>query len=158
EPTNPSDYRFALLITEKVADLLGRPGQERYVDMLLQAPSKSKIAQWTYDPAKSGINPDPKAQTLIARIVVIQRQVNTSKLCKAPSAVLPPNPLPCAYSDVSDADGFWNEMFPSDPSQDATSRIVAISPPIPSYNPMDLPQSCKLDTTLNSLPPAGQGD
>ena len=43
-------------------------------------------------------------------------------------------------------------------AQDATSRIIAVSPPIPAYDPNALPQSCKVDTTFKSQNIAGKGE
>jgi hypothetical protein len=138
--SNPSDYRFALLLTQEVPDLLGRRGQERFVDMLLQENFKnSATAAWNYTP-KPEVNPN----SLIARIVVIQRQINTSKnssVCKDPK-----NPS----CDVPDANHLWPELFPADPTQDAISRIVAVSPPIVGYDPRALPQSCRTDPSTQT--------
>ncbi len=167
EPTKfPSEYRFALLLTEQVSDLLGRRGQERFVDMLLQAPMNSSAALWTYDPKESKV--DPSKQDLIARIVVVQRQVNTtaSTPCYDPPTPppAPPTEPKLPQCDVRSAKAFWEEMFPPntdatpEKAKDATSRIVAVSPPILAYKPAALPQSCKADTTFDSQNNEGKGD
>lgn len=168
DPKSPSEYRFALLLTQEVPDLLGRRGQERFVDMLLQAPTKSDAALWIYDPKESKV--DPSNQNLIARIVVIQRQVNVTALTPCfdppPPPPAPPTEPKLPQCDVRTAEALWEEMFPQAPgadtlpekAKDAISRIVAVSPPIPAYNPTALPQSCKADTTFKSQTNEGKGD
>ena len=168
DPKYPNDYLFALLLTQEVPDLLGRRGQERFVEMLLQAPTKSVAALWTYDSTESKV--DPSNQDLIARIVVIQRQVNTTALTPCFDPPVPPPAPPSEpklpQCDVRTAEALWEEMFPQAPgsdtlpekANDAISRIVAVSPPIPAYNRTASLKSCKVDTTFNPQISEGNGD
>ena len=122
DPKDPSFYRFALLLTQEVPDLLGRRGQERFVDMLLQPapivdtvkPPKTYAATDAAWKCNSPLATEPKSQNLIARIVVIQRQVNTTALCGKPPGP-PPSSVPCPYLDITDAADLWKEMFPQYP-------------------------------------------
>jgi hypothetical protein len=127
---------FGILLTEEVPDLLGRKGQERFRDVLLQPNTdKSILASW-----KS----DHDSPNLIGRIIAIQRQVNVS----------PPqsNADPCRGGVVSPgdarppctlatADELWREMFPRD-GQDVIARIMAISPPVTKTAPI----TCAVNT------------
>jgi hypothetical protein len=117
---------FGLLLTQQVNDMLGRPNQERFIDLLFLKPSGNEetTAMWPYSIPK-GLSPTD----LIGRVVVIQRQVDTSAGCGAA-----PAPWPC---DLTTRDELWKEMFPGmdSPDQkasDAAARILAVSPPIPA--------------------------
>jgi hypothetical protein len=134
---------FALLLTEEVPDLLGRKGQERFVDVLLQPAADSVAASWQF--------PQPKGVNLIGRIVVIQRQVDVTSssvgkdACRLDSDPKDRRPL-CNLSSVAD---LWDEMFPGNIDQDAVSRIIAVSPPVftvrsPSISRIGL-LSCAVD-------------
>ncbi len=110
-------YIYALLVTEEVSDLLGRQGQERFRDVLLNPAigvpgSSSTTARWTTSLTGSAF---------MGRILVIQRQAN-STACTTKKAG-------CVLSNASD---LWKEMFPSDvpEQQDVISRIVSVSPPV----------------------------
>jgi hypothetical protein len=133
---------FGLLLTEEVPDLLGRKGQERYVDLLLKpSASGSTLASW-----KPARNYDGK--NLIGRIVAIQRQVNVtppagmSAACQASAALDDTRPL-CT---LTTADELWEQMFPGEDkdgiAQDAIARIVAVSLPIQKNSPI----SCAIAT------------
>lgn len=115
---------FGLLLTEEVTDLLGRKGQERFHDILLQpSADKSTVASW-----KSDID----SPNLVGRIIAIQRQVNVSppqgKVDACQEGVVSPGDdrPPCT---LSTADELWRELFVPD-GQDVIARIVAVSPPI----------------------------
>jgi hypothetical protein len=124
---------FALLLTEEVPDLLGRKGQERFRDVLLEPAHP-------YPPGGPDSDPDytyacwsgapPRGSNYIGRILAIQRQVNTWPY----KAVANP--------PLSTAQTLWDEMFPSDATADASSRIVAVSPPIA----ISVSPSCLNDT------------
>jgi hypothetical protein len=125
---------FALLLTEEVPDLLGRKGQERFRDVLLQPahPSSNVLSidpdtGYTYA-CWSGA--PQKGSNYIGRVLAIQRQVNTWAY---KTVVNPP---------LSSAQDLWVEMFPNDDAADASSRIVAVSPPIS----VSVPVSCSKDT------------
>ena len=129
---------FGLLLTQLVPDLIGRKGQERFIDLLLQsASSSSTSAVWPF-PKSNGIDPT----AIIGRIVVIQRQVNTSAACDRPAPATSPT------CNLISAAELWKELFPAftstDPSifPDAVDRIVAVSPPIPDRAPLD----CSVDS------------
>lgn len=139
DPKVASNYIFGLLLTQEVPDLLGRRGQERFVDMLLQPNEGTASASWPFTP-QAWVD----TKMLIGRIVVIQRQINISTGCNAPST--PPKFPLC---DIKNATDLWPELFPPDPTQDAVSRIVAVSPPIITFDPTALPRSCKKDTTFS---------
>jgi hypothetical protein len=124
---------FALLITEEVPDLLGRKGQERFVDVLLKparpddgstAAPGSTTACWS---GSAGLRQGP---SYVGRVLVVQRQVNTSAHASITNIPL------------SSAQGLWAEMFPGDDTTDVSSRIVAVSPPIFT----DVQISCMVDT------------
>jgi hypothetical protein len=121
---------FGLLLTEEVPDLLGRNGQERFQDVLLQpSTDKPTLASWksNHDSWKS----DHDSPNIVGRIVAIQRQVNVSPpkdkadACQDVVAPLDARP-PCT---LTTSDELWSEMFPQD-GRDVMARIVAISPPI----------------------------
>lgn len=112
-------YLLALLLTQEVPDLLGRKGQERFMNVLLHpataaADPSFTTASWS----ARGIDDDAN---VIGRIIVIQRQANSTE-CKNKART-------CA---LSTADDLWKEMFPPAGSedQDALSRILSVSPPI----------------------------
>jgi hypothetical protein len=124
---------FALLLTEEVPDLLGRKGQERFVDVLLKparpdngsaATSGSTTACWS---GSVGLQQGP---SYVGRVLAIQRQVNTSANAKI------------ANIPLSSAQALWAEMFPDDDNTDVSSRIIAVSPPIFT----DVQISCTIDT------------
>jgi len=127
---------FGLLLTEEVTDLLGRKGQERFHDILLQ-PSvyKTTAASWKASPSDVG--------NLIGRIIAIQRQVHVSHgaaqsdACQAGAPSAADTRPPCT---LTQSDELWREMFPPD-GQDAIARIVAVSPPIYAKTPI----SCSVD-------------
>lgn len=115
---------FGLLLTEEVPDLLGRKGQERFCDVLLQpadAGAGFSFASWSGAP-----QPGPR---YVGRILVIQRQVNTYPYRQK-------NPR------LDSASKLWEEMFPGDDASDVSSRIVAVSPPIS----VDVSTPCLTDT------------
>jgi hypothetical protein len=142
---NLSHLVFGILITQLVPDLLGRPNQERFVDLPLLKPSSNgkTTASWSF------INPPGIDETnLIGRMVVIQRQVNTSIGCdpKNQSKSQPP-------CDLTTKKELWDELFPSAKPNtqfsdaDAISRIVAVSPPILASDSPQTGLSCEKDTT-----------
>jgi hypothetical protein len=133
---NSPNLIFGLLLTEEVTDLVGRKGQERFHDILLQ-PSvyNTTSASWKASPS-GGVN-------LIGRIIAIERQVKVSPTTGRSDACQTGVPSaadtrpPCT---LNQSDELWREMFPPD-GQDAIARIVAVSPPIYATAPI----SCSVD-------------
>jgi len=115
-------YLFALLLTQEVSDLLGRKGQERFMDVLLHPATSATDPSFTI---ASWSAPGLDDANVIGRIIVIQRQANSTDCIKKTRT--------CA---LLTADDLWKEMFPPAglEDQDALSRIVSVSPPI-SVNP-----------------------
>lgn len=147
-----ADYTFALLLTQQVPDLLGRLGQERFVDMLLEpGGDASDSACWKWPMPSGGVpRQGIDMNRLIGRIVVIQRQVNTTAKCD-PKAATATKPI----CDLGHAGDLWTELFPKDPTQDAVSRIIAVSPPIPQFNSSAARQTCIVDSALNPTAAGG---
>lgn len=138
---------FGLLLTEQVPDLLGRGNQERFIDLLLikSSPAGGKTsASWSYTKPQ-----DLPETDLMGRIVLIQRQVNTSYGCGTTGEP------PC---DVANAKELFEELFPPPPtagssaqmpSVDAMARIIAVSPPIPPSDSSTSYLNCAVDSLLN---------
>jgi hypothetical protein len=143
--SNLSHLAYGLLITQLVPDLLGRPNQERFVDLPLLEPSSGgqTAASWSFK-----IPPGVPPTDLIGRIVVIQRQVGTSLGCdsKNQSKSQPP-------CDLTTTKELWCELFPPAPQNaqfsddDAMARIIAVSPLIPAGDSPTPNQSCEVDKT-----------
>ncbi len=140
---------FGLLLTQQVNDMLGRLNQERFIDLQFLKPSANEetTAIWANFAIPKGV----AATDLIGRIVVIQRQVDTTTGCGTSAAQ-----WPC---DLTTRDELWKEMFPGldSPSQkdspdqknsDAVARIVAVSPPIPATDVSKRLLTCVRDTSL----------
>jgi hypothetical protein len=137
DKTNPiqdkeSHLLFGLLLTEEVEDLLGRKGQERFVDFLVNPASggDSTAASWKYPTPPN--SPKPATSKLVGRIVAIERQVYVSPFtpggaaCDVASTTNGPFVPTCGLIDYHE---LWKELFP-DGDRDAVARIVAVSPPI----------------------------
>jgi hypothetical protein len=102
-----SHTMIALLVTERVSDMVGRKNQERFVDILVNMTNGAQRGMAEWDRGKLSQNAN-----YVARVVMIQRhQAGSPK---------PPKT----------GDDLWLELFPQSADEDAVSRIIAVSPPI----------------------------
>jgi hypothetical protein len=125
---------FVLLLTRKVSDMLGRKGQERFLDVCVALSNPfdkngKTQATWARGAVNGATDPD-----LVGRIMAIQLSPDASANQKVKdanppqtAATPPPNFPPQSRDDL------WAALFPaSGDAFDAFARIVTISPPISS--------------------------